>query len=98
MSNWLKPLDGGSWWNEPARQFTRKNPEKWMRTVGGVKGLLSERIAKAKELEQQNYIRGEIAQKMGVSPSTVTKWLGAKQTQKKRKDRGGMVKRVEEIK
>lgn len=88
--DWLKPLEGGSWWAEPARSkpaTPRKGPK--VRTVGGVQNTVAERIAQARELAKV-YRRGKVAAIMGVCPSTVTKWLGASYTEKRPYSKRGL--------
>lgn len=81
--DWLKPLDGGTWWNEPpcdpVRRQKRAGPK--VRTVAGVQNTLEERIAKAQELSKV-YTRAKVARLMKVDQSTVSKWLGAKHREK----------------
>ena len=84
---WLGPLDGKTWLDEPAVCPERKGRRvvKRMRTVGGERSYVEDRIAKAKELSKV-HSRSKIAKIMNVDPSTVTKWLGAKYLEKRRWD------------
>lgn len=84
MKNWLKAIEGATWMYEPARHPTRAKRtqiEPRLRTVGGVKNSLDERIKQAMTLSKL-YRRSRVAQLMGVDQSTVTKWLGAKHIKK----------------
>jgi hypothetical protein len=80
--DWLKPLNGGTWLNEPARESVRSRIGPTVRTVAGEQTTLEERVAKAKDLANV-YRRGKVARLMGVDASTVTKWLGAIYTEKR---------------
>ena len=85
--NWLGPLDGKTWLDEPTVSPERKGRRigRRQRTVGGERSYLEERIAKAEELAKV-YTRSKVAKIMKVDPSTVTKWLGAKYLEKRRWD------------
>lgn len=67
--NWLKPLDGGTWWNEQPR-----DPEK---ARGRVSADLPAKVERAKTLAEI-YTREKVAELMKVSPATITRWLGVK--------------------
>jgi hypothetical protein len=73
--NWLKPLEGGTWWGEDAG--ARKPPRPNWRTQPDEQQKLEARKAEARRLAK-SYTRTKVAKLMGVDQSTVTKWLGCK--------------------
>lgn len=70
--NWLKPLEGGTWWGEAAKSKTNSwSPEK----LAAVERQVEERRAKARALLKKYNSHTKVAKVMGVSQSTVTRWL-----------------------
>lgn len=63
--HWLKPLNGGTWLQQDAKQQPH-DPEK-----------MNAKIAKAKDLAKI-YQRSKVADIMGVSRATIFRWLGPK--------------------
>lgn len=70
--DWLSPLSGGTWWTEPAKQ-AEMDPEFQLQLK-----------AKAKSLEK-HLSRRKIAERLGLSPATITRWLGPSESRKGRK-------------
>ena len=71
--HWLKPLEGKSWWAEAARRRTGSSwsPEK----LAEVRKRVEQRRANARRLVKKYKSHTEVAKLMGVSQSTVTRWL-----------------------
>lgn len=70
--DWLLPLSGGSWLAEPSKQ-EEMDPEYQLQMR-----------AKAKALEK-HLSRRKIAERLGLSPATITRWLGPSESRKGRK-------------
>lgn len=71
--SWLKPLEGKSWWEEPA---IRKTGSSWPKEkLEAVRKRVEQRMANARKLVAKYKNHTEVAKMMGVSQSTVTRWV-----------------------
>lgn len=71
--SWVKPLEGKSWWAEPAISTRGSNWPK--EKLDEMKRRTERRIAQARRLSKNNMSHTQIARQMGVAQSTVTRWL-----------------------
>jgi predicted transcriptional regulator len=68
--SWLKPLEGKSWWAQAGKPRTFWSAEK----LAAVRNRVERRRAEARRLVKE-MSHTKVAKKMGVSQSTVTRWL-----------------------